>query len=208
MQEFKGIVNNSEGKKKDTAKRMKEIEKAINNGLHQSTNGGVGECRIVPVEPMTGNAPVEASPSWQAEVSGLRPPRLDSGATVTGKTTETLCKENKRQRVRLQELQRRASHWKKAYRRIPRKPRCQYETSAQGKDVPSRAHPRASSRQGPLGICQESMTVQGRSGWTPEEVEAAVKQGPHKLALQQDAMMQLQEEVSEKVEAGQARLCP
>ena len=45
----------------------------------------------------------------------------------------------------------------------------------------------------------------GRS-WTIEEIEAAIKKGPHKSAMLPAAMAQLHAEVAEKVEKGQARV--
>ena len=44
--------------------------------------------------------------------------------------------------------------------------------------------------------------------WRAEEIAAAVEQGPHKSILEEDAVAQLHEEVAEKVQSGQTRLCP
>ena len=40
------------------------------------------------------------------------------------------------------------------------------------------------------------------------EIAAAVERGPHKSALKEDTVTQLHEEVAEKVQSGQLRLCP
>ena len=54
--------------------------------------------------------------------------------------------------------------------------------------------------------CNEGLPSKPRRDWIIEEVEAVIANGLHKLAHEEEAMKQLQQEVHKKVKTNQVRL--
>ena len=57
-----------------------------------------------------------------------------------------------------------------------------------------------------LQYATKGCPIQTGKPWTQSEMQAAIDRGPHKSALEPEAIVQLQEEVAEKVHNGQAWL--
>jgi hypothetical protein len=125
---------------------------------------------------------------------------------VKGSNKRQLRGENKNRRIQQQEQQVEESYWRtyKGDFKIPT-PK-QAPTKWVGQMCPKGLalyHPAAAKL---LQYATRGCPVNSGRPWTREELEAAIQRGPHVSALDQDAMKQLQQEVSEKVKIGQARL--
>ena len=140
-------------------------------------------------------------------MDNLLPPRLADGTTVTGETTHHLRKWNKG--IRQHKLADQPEDIK-------------WWTTHKGNFVmPSidTTRPKHLNNMCPTGLAlhhpaAQILTEYAMLGcptetgkpWTKEQMQAAIDRGPHKSALQPDAITQLYEEVQEKVKLGQARI--
>ena len=140
------------------------------------------------------------------DLSGINPPILASGATVTGATTNILQCENKQKKQRLQDEQGPTSYW----------------STHEGKfTLPTEMPPPGKHRN---NMCPSGLAVHhpafdtllkyatggcpvktGRN-WTKEEIHAAVMRGPHESALSDEAIAHFAAEAKEKVANKRARL--
>jgi hypothetical protein len=137
---------------------------------------------------------------------GLQPPQLDTGRPVTGSNKATHRRENKRRRREKQLQQADASYWTE-YKGTWNTPEtiCRPKTwrncmcpSGLALHHPAAGHLLAYA----TGGCP---TNTGRN-WTLQEMEAAIRRGPHVSAMEPPAMAQLAKEIAEKVENNQARV--
>ena len=138
--------------------------------------------------------------------SRLQQPRMNSGEAVTGATKERHRKENKQRRREAQQQQGVANYWTDHVGEFniptPKSVRGTYK----GQMCPSGLaleHPAADVL---LQYSQGGCPVQSGKDWTIDMMTAAVERGPHVSALVDEAMLQLQQEVAEKVRVGQARV--
>ena len=127
---------------------------------------------------------------------------------MTGATKEALRKQNKRKRVERQVAQSRVTCWTThtgatSVRSGPNR-RPKHKDAMCPADLALR-HPAAPVL---MDYAENGCPVRSGRDWTAEEIAAAVEQGPHKSALEEDTVAQLHEEVTEKVQSKQARLCP
>lgn len=53
---------------------------------------------------------------------------------------------------------------------------------------------------------EEGVSVDCGGNWTMEQIEAAIQQGPHKLALDLEAITLIEEDVAYQVQAGYAQV--
>ena len=138
---------------------------------------------------------------------GLAPPTLNSGERATGKSTPRLRIENKQKRIQRQLQQTlKPTVWSKHTG----------TTSPEFDDTPRPTHrnnmcPAGLALKHPaapllLDYATNGCPVQTGKPWTREQMEAAIRRGPHISALIPEAMKQLDAEVAEKVRTNQARL--
>ena len=136
--------------------------------------------------------------------SGLDPPRLNSAEPVTGVSTPRLRIENKRRR-RQQQLEQAEQQWWTRYNGAftlpPPKPPISKHRNKMCPRGLALHHPAAGTlTKYALGGCP---TMTG-APWTIQQMQAAIKRGPHVSALLPAAMAQLDEEIKEKVSSRQA----
>ena len=169
------------------------------------TRSGVSERDTTMASSCVSEQDTTMASSCVSENSGLEQPRLNSGENVTGATKEKHRKENKRKRQQKQIQQTpQPSFWEKYKGQFsiptPKTTRDEYR----GQMCPSGAaleHPAADIL---LDYAHGGCPVNSGSDWTVDMMTAAITRGPHKSALDPEAMAQLQDEVKEKVKVGQA----
>lgn len=138
--------------------------------------------------------------------TGLDPPRLSTGARVSGSNKRQLRRENKAWRLRSQDLQPEGTYWqhhKGQFCMPPEKEGLEEWRNMMCPRGLALHHPAATTLlQYATGGCP---TNTGRD-WTIEEITAAVERGPHSSALEKAAIDQLKGEIDEKVRMGQCRV--
>ena len=140
-------------------------------------------------------------------MDNLQPPTLNDGSAVTGDTTVTLRKLNKQARKGKQEAQSDDIAWWEVHKG-------DFVLPALSADRPKHLnnmcpsglalhHPAAD-----LLLTYATLGCPTETGehWTPLQMQAAIDRGPHKSALEADAIAQLHHEVHQKIANGQARL--
>ena len=142
------------------------------------------------------------------EATGLQPPRLDSGLWVTGATKEALRKQNKQKRVERQVAQPRVTYWTTHTGTAGVRPGPNRRPKHEGAMCPAGLALRHPAAPVLMDYAKNGCPMRPGRDWTAEEITAAVEQGSHKSALEEDTVAQLHEEVTEKVQSKQARLCP
>ncbi len=151
--------------------------------------------------------PQALPPPKQHAMSGLRPPRLNNTAAVTGATTPRLRIENKRRRKHQQAGQPRQQWWKEYQGTFDVPSPCMEPPTTYRNNMCPRglalSHPAADHL---LQYASKGCPVHTGTPWTIDQMRAAIERGPHISALVPDAMAQLDEEVKEKVQKGQARI--
>ena len=144
--------------------------------------------------------------SGEAKYPGLKAPTLTTGERINGKNKRQLKKENKARRLEKQVQQQEQTYWSK-YKGEKKLPAAKEGPKKwKGQMCPQGLalhHPAAETLlEYATGGCPANT---GRP-WTYEEMEEAVQRGPHRSALEPDAIAQLREELKEKVAAGQAEV--
>ena len=137
---------------------------------------------------------------------GLDPPTLENGQRIDGSNKAQLRRENKRKRIQKQELQHEQSYWTeyKGDFEIPEAKEGIQEWS--GGMCPSGLalhHPAAAAL---LEYATQGCPCNTGKDWTKEQVAAAVLKGPHKSALEPDAIEQMEQEIKEKERQGQVKV--
>ena len=137
---------------------------------------------------------------------GLKPPQLESNEAVTGYSTPKLRHENKRRRKRKQAQQPQPEWWSTQHGTytLPHtlEPPEEYRNEMCPRGL-ALHHPAAATL---LQYAERGCPVLTGTQWTTEQMQAAITRGPHVSALIPDAMAQLDTEVAEKVQKGQAKL--
>ena len=141
----------------------------------------------------------------------LQPPRLEpTGELVTGLTTDTLRRQNKRARNRHLAEQGEYTQWLQHNGKIFMSEHEWAEREAmdtRGKQM----HPRGRAVNHPAGALLSEWATYGcptctGAEWTLEQMEAAIARGPHQSALVPAALAHFREEMEEKVRLKQARV--
>jgi hypothetical protein len=146
-------------------------------------------------------------PKTKDSNSGLRAPRLNDTAWVTGATTPRLRIENK-QRRKKQQAEQPKQQWWTTYHGTFTTP----ETLIQPPDTyRNNMCPRGLALTHPaaehlLEYASKGCPTHTGAPWTIDQMRAAIERGPHVSALVPEAMAQLDDEVKEKVLKGQARI--
>ena len=150
---------------------------------------------------------VHTTRSQEGFMDNLRPPTLLDGTVVMGDTTDKLRKLNKRTRNEKLATQTEDMAWWEVHKGNFLLPPLTTTRPAHLNNMcPSGLalhHPAAHllSTYATLGCPTETGAC-----WTPVQMQAAIDRGPHKSALNPDAIIQLRQEVQEKVANGQAHL--
>ena len=147
----------------------------------------------------TGSAQGDAFP-------GLKQPRHNSGAAVTGETKNIHRRENKTRRIAKQ-LEQEPVDWRKHHRGefsipTPKSGPKVYK----GSMCPSRLalhHPAAEKL---LQFATEGRPARTGKPWMKEQIEEAIARGPHVSALEKEAMEQLEKEVYAKEKRNQCKV--
>ena len=140
-------------------------------------------------------------------MDNLRPPTLIDGTMVTGDTTVKLRKLNKHSRKEKQAAQADDLTWWEMHKGDFALPPLSTSRPAHRNNMcPSGLamhHPAAH-----LLMAYATLGCPTETGehWTPLQMQAAIDRGPHKSALDPDAITQLNQEVQQKVANGQARI--
>ena len=136
----------------------------------------------------------------------LAPPVLNTGKPVTGESTPRLRIENKRRRILKQLTQPPTTYWE-SHRGTEVLHHIEHRNIAhRNKMCPNRLalhHPAASLL---LQYATNGCPALTGKPWSVAQMAAAIARGPHASALIPAASKQLDDEVNEKVRAGQARL--
>jgi hypothetical protein len=137
---------------------------------------------------------------------GLGPPKLNSGARIDGSNKRELRRQNKADRRAMQEKQVKPKYWT-AYKGNFELPETKESLQEWKGSMCPRGlaveHPAASKL---LDYASGGCPCNSGKPWTKEEMWAAVERGPHVSALEHDAIAQLEEEIPEKVKAGQCKV--
>jgi hypothetical protein len=136
----------------------------------------------------------------------LEAPRLSSGEVVTGLNKVKHRVENKRKRIERQESQQTTSYWTEHRGQFTVATPKTARPAHRGSMCPgglATLHPAA-----PLLLEYAMNGCPAKTGkpWTREEMEAAIKKGPHVSALEPAARSQLQKEVMEKEAKGAVKV--
>ena len=159
-------------------------------------------------EPMSDDEEEEENWSWmQGICAGLDPPTLWSGERVSGKNKAQHRRENKRVRIARQEAQPSASYWSRHRGdfTVP-PPAGENKSTWKGDMCPQNLalhHPAAAKL---LEYATGGCPCNTGKPWTKEQMWAAVERGPHKSALEEDAIAQLEGEIADKVKAKQCKV--
>ena len=153
-----------------------------------------------------GSPPVEKAHNTKL----LLPPIIEAtGLWATGATTDLLRKQNKHQRTVNLEQQRPAPQWTiHQGQKLLREDH--WEEVRKTADMAQMAPQGLALHHEAAGVLVEwermgCPTCTGRD-WTLEEIQAAIDRGPHRSALDPEALQHFKDEVQEKVAKGQARV--
>ena len=136
---------------------------------------------------------------------GLQRPLLASGDPVTGSNKKVFRKECKRKRVRAQEDQPQQTYWSMSSPGQELKESFRRERPAHvGGMCPAGLALKHPASDTLMEWATEGCPVETGKNWGVEELQAAVDKGPHKSAMNEQAMMQHQQEVQERLRSGQA----
>jgi len=132
---------------------------------------------------------------------------LTQTPVYTGQDRTWLKRENKRKRVRKQELQEPTSHWTTHLGKFVKSTTTVQPLSTyRGQMCPSGLalqHPAAELLK---SYATEGCPTNTGRDWSPAEMQSAIDRGPHRSALAPDAIVQHTLELQEKIEKGQARV--
>ena len=155
-----------------------------------------------PIDPFTTSSPAPT------QFPGLDPPRLNSGAPVTGTSKNVHRRENKRVRENKQQNQPSVSNWATHRGEFKLPPERMPPANAKGGMCPQGLalhHPAADHLLEYATKGCPSLTGQP---WTVEQMQAAVDRGPHVSAKTDEVMAQFKAETLVKAEQGQCKLVP
>jgi hypothetical protein len=142
----------------------------------------------------------------QGEWPGLLPPTLADGSRVNGDNKRQLKRENKSKRIEKQINQEPVSHWTTYEGQFKMPPEIEGIDEWEGQMCPSGLalhHPAAATL---LEYATGGCPTNTGNPWTKQQMQEAVDRGPHVSALDPEAIVQMEEEVADKVRIGQARL--
>ena len=180
----------------------------LDNGQGKCTMMADGDSDMdISVESMT---EADKQPKEQGEHALLDPPIINTtGKIATGATTTQLRKQNKLLRNNILREQPINCQWT----------RHEGDTTLDAAHWELRTNTADDREMAPQGLAQKHEAAElladwekfgcptqtGRN-WTVEEIQAAIDRGPHKSALEPDAIAHFAEEVADKVAKGQARV--
>jgi hypothetical protein len=137
---------------------------------------------------------------------GLDPPRLESGARVSGINKRQLRRENKAKRRQRQLEQVEDTYWE-----IYRGEFVMPEAKQEQKEWRNMMCPKGLALHHPaaaklLEYATGGCPANTGKEWTKAQMWAAVERGPHVSALKPDAIKQLKTEIADKVKVGQCKV--
>jgi hypothetical protein len=141
----------------------------------------------------------DAGQDKQDDWPGLLPPMLADGSRVNGDNKRQLKRENKAKRIEKQINQEPVSHWTTYEGQFEMPPEIAGIDEWEGQMCPSGLalhHPAAATL---LEYATGGCPTNTGSPWTKQQMQEAIDRGPHVSALDPEAIVQMEEEVADKV---------